>query len=120
MERAALDRWGKGEPDGYLEIDDEDVTYFDPFTEQRVDGLAAMRAWLEPVRGKIRIDGDEMIRPRVQVAGDVAVLTMRYNSSGSEGEARWNCTEVYRRRGSEWKIIHSHWSFTGAGKAQSV
>ena len=25
---------------------------------------------------------------------------------------RWNCTEVYRRAAGQWKIAHSHWSFT--------
>lgn len=29
MERAALDRWGNGDPGGFLEISAEDVSYFD-------------------------------------------------------------------------------------------
>jgi hypothetical protein len=33
MEKAALDRWGKGDPQGYLEIMDADLTYFDPYQE---------------------------------------------------------------------------------------
>jgi len=112
LERAALDRWGKGDPEGFLEITAPDVTYFDPYLEQRVDGLSALTAWYEPIRGKIRIDSDELVDPRVQVLGDTAILTMRYNSRGGEGEMRWNCTEVYQRRGADWKIVHSHWSFT--------
>jgi ketosteroid isomerase-like protein len=112
LERAALDRWGKGDPGGYLDIYADEVTYFDPFTEQRVDGLAAVSAWYEPVRGKIQIERDEIVDPRVQVVGDTAVLTFRFVSRGSEGTARWNCTEVYRRLGRDWKIVHSHWSFT--------
>lgn len=31
MENSALDRWGKGDPDGFLEISAGDVVYFDPF-----------------------------------------------------------------------------------------
>ena len=115
LERAALDRWGKGDPDGPLEITAPDVTYFDPFVEHRVDGLPALRALYEPIRGKIRIDRDEIVEPRVQVAGEAAVLTYRFVSEGSEGAVRWNCTEVYQRFGAEWKVIHSHWSFTNAG-----
>jgi ketosteroid isomerase-like protein len=112
LERAALDRWGKGDPGGYLDIYAGEVTYFDPFTEHRVDGLAALSARYEPIRGKIKIDRDEIVDPRVQVAGDQAILTFRFVSHGSEGVARWNCTEVYQRFGEEWKIVHSHWSFT--------
>lgn len=115
LERAALDRWGKGDPDGLLEITAPEVTYFDPFTERRVDGLAALRGIYEPIRGKIHIDRDEIIEPRVQLAGDAAVLSYRFVSQGSEGAMRWNCTEVYQRFGAEWKVIHSHWSFTNAG-----
>ena len=111
LERRALDRWGKGDPEGYLEITADDVTYFDPFVAYRVDGIAALRAWYEPIRGKIRIDRDEILDPRVQTIGDAAILTMQYVSHGSEGAKRWNCTEVYRRSGSEWRIVHTHWSF---------
>jgi len=30
MERAALDRWGRGDSPGFLEISAPDVVYFDP------------------------------------------------------------------------------------------
>jgi ketosteroid isomerase-like protein len=111
LERAALDRWGKGDPDGYLEITTTDVAYLDPFVHRRVDGIDALRAWYEPIRGKVRIDRDEIIDPRVQVIGDAAILTMQFRSYGSEGAKLWNCTEVYQRTGGDWKIAHSHWSY---------
>jgi hypothetical protein len=38
-ERAALDRWVTGDPDGYLDISASEVTYFDPYQEKRTDGL---------------------------------------------------------------------------------
>jgi len=112
LERAALDRWGKGDPDGYLEICEDDVSYFDPFTEQRLDGIDSLRRWYDAVRGKVHIDRDEIVNPRVQLAGGAAILTLQFVSHGSEGAMHWNCTEVYQRRGEQWKIVHTHWSFT--------
>ncbi len=41
MEKAALRRWGNGDPSGFLEITAEDVVYFDPYVERRIDGLPA-------------------------------------------------------------------------------
>jgi len=117
LERAALDGWGKGDPGGYLAITAPEVTYFDPFVERRLDGIAALQAWYEPFRGKIRIDRDEIVEPRVQVMGEAAILTMHYVSHGSEGARCWNCTEVYQRSGGEWKIVHSHWSLAQGHKA---
>ena len=111
LERAALDRWGKGDPGGYLDISAPDVTYFDPFVERRVDGIDALRSWYEPIRGKIQIEWDEIIDPHVHSIGDAAILTFQFHSRGSEREMLWNCTEVYQRSGDEWKIVHSHWSF---------
>ncbi|MBX7198883.1 MAG: DUF4440 domain-containing protein [Rhodospirillaceae bacterium] len=110
IERAALDRWGKGDPGGYLEASAADVTYFDPFTERRVDGLKALGAWYASFRGKIKIDNDQIVDPYVQRAGEIAVLTFQYIGKGSDGAMRWNCTEVYRQSGETWKIIHTHWS----------
>jgi ketosteroid isomerase-like protein len=110
MERAALDRWGKGDPNGFLEISAHEVVYFDPFQPRRVDGLAALSQLYSELRGKIQIERDEIVEPKVQVYGEVAVLTFRFNSRGSESEMRWNTTEVYRRGEDGWRIIHSHWS----------
>jgi hypothetical protein len=112
LERLALDRWGKGDPGGFLELSAPDVTYFDPFQERRIDGLPALTALYDEFRGKIWIERDEMVDPRVHVIGDAAILTYQYVSEGSEGAVRWNCTEVYQFLDGNWNIIQTHWSFT--------
>ena len=117
MEKAALDRWGKGDPQGYLDIMDTDLTYFDPFQEKRLDGLDAMKEFIKPFWGKIKVDRFEMLNPKVQRDGDMALLTFNLLSyvkqpDGTEKVvARWNSSELYRRIKGEWKIIHSHWSY---------
>ncbi len=113
MERTALDRWGKGDPSGYLEISSPDVVYFDPFLERRLDGLQALTEYYEKIRGQVRIDRDEMISPTVQVCGEAAVLTFNYVSYTGKSQMRWNCTEVYQHRDGLWRIIQTHWSRTG-------
>jgi ketosteroid isomerase-like protein len=117
LERSALERWGRGDPQGYVETFAPEITYFDPFTEKRIDGIYAMKAALAPITGKVRIDRYEMLNPRVQHAGDVAVLSFNLvsharNPDGSPRLVRWNSTEVYRRFGGKWRIVHNHWSFT--------
>ncbi|MBI5035025.1 MAG: DUF4440 domain-containing protein [Chloroflexi bacterium] len=116
MERASLDRWGKGDPSGFLEISAPDVVYFDPYLERRIDGLVALTKYYEALRGQVRIDRFELINPNVQVCGEVAVLTFNYVSYTGEAQDRWNCTEVYRRTNGAWRIIQTHWSYTQAGK----
>jgi ketosteroid isomerase-like protein len=120
LERSALDRWIKLDPQGYLDLYAPDVTYFDVSTERRIDGLAAMQTRLAPMKTMKPPFSEpryELIDPRVQQHGDVALLTfnlINYGklSDGLERElARWNSTEVYARVGSSWKIIHSHWSY---------
>jgi hypothetical protein len=111
LERAALERWGAGDPDGFLELSDPEVTYFDPFIERRLDGLAGLAALYNELRGKVHIDSFEMVNPMVQFAGGSAVLTFQFVSRGGEGTLRWNTTEVYHRTAAEWRIIHTHWAF---------
>src|SRR5262245_19102427 len=82
LERAALDRWGRGDPNGYLENYAPEITYFDPFQERRIDGRVAMEKMLEPIRGKVNVPSYEMIAPKVQQHGDVAVLTYNLVSQG--------------------------------------
>jgi len=111
LEKGALSRWGEGDPGGFLETSAADLSYFDPFQEKRLDGIEELTALYESIRGKIKILRSEIVNPRVQIAGDAAVLTYQFISEGSEGFKRWNSTEVYQREGDQWKIIHSHWSF---------
>jgi len=118
LERGALDRWGKGDPQGFFEIMASDQTYFDPATAKRIDGQDALKKYFAPIAGKIRIERVEMIDPKVQRSGDLAVLTFnlvdyggQFNG-GPKTTTRWNSTEVYQRINGSWKIIHSHWSYT--------
>jgi ketosteroid isomerase-like protein len=126
MERAALDRWGNGDPHGYLEIMAPEVTYFDPTQDARVDGLASVNALLVPWTGKIKIDRYEMMHPHVQRHGDVAVLTFnlvnyRKQEDGSERPfVSWNSTEIYGRSDGQWRIIHSHWSYVKPALKQPI
>lgn len=119
LEKEALDRWCAGDPDGFLDLSADDVTYFDPFRETRIEGKAALTALYEELRGNISAPRHEMIEPKVQVVGEAAVLTFRFVSwNGSEGmRVAWNCTEVYRHAPEGWRIIQTHWSFTGTGLA---
>ncbi len=112
LERAALDRWGQGDPSGFLEISAPDVVYFDPHLEKRMDGLDALTQYYETIRGKVHFDRYELLNPLVQVYGDMAVLTFNYVSYTGESQSRWNCTEVYWHDDDRWQIVQTHWSYT--------
>jgi ketosteroid isomerase-like protein len=112
MEKAALDRWGKGDPSGFLEISASDVVYFDPSLDKRLNGIDELETLYENVRGKIHVDRYELIDPKVQLCGNVTVLTFNYVGYSDDKVDRWNCTEVYRNQNGRWEIIQTHWSFT--------
>ena len=121
---SSVGRWINGirrDPQGYLDLYAPDVTYFDPFRDARVDGIDAIKAMVnELVKAPNPVTDAryEMLGARVQQYGDIAILTFHSISYGRiQGRpesvlARWNCTETYRRAGGQWRIVHSHWSFT--------
>jgi ketosteroid isomerase-like protein len=120
LERSALDRWIRLDPDGYLGLFAPEATYFDPRTERRIVGLAAMQRRLAPIKQMKAPFSEpryEFIEPRVQHHGDVALLTFNLNNYGKLADgaehllARWNSSEVYGQVDGKWKIIHSHWSY---------
>lgn len=118
IEKAALAKWGKGDPGGLLDVYAPDITYFDEGTQHRIDGFSAMQAYYKPLDGTIHWTSWEMIEPKVQVHGDVAVLTYRLHAeateSGKPTSRRWNSTSVYVHGNDGWKMIHSHWGYTAA------
>lgn len=125
LERAALDRWGNGDPTGFLEIYAPDISYFDPGIERRLDGHDAMTEYYRPIAGLVKVLRYEMIGPKVQRDGDVAVLSYNLSNDGilpdgREVSTRWNSTAVYSRASGAWRVIHSHWSLTTPPSAQGV
>jgi ketosteroid isomerase-like protein len=118
LERGALDRWGKGDPGGFLDLYADDITYFDPLTPTRIEGHKAMVDYYRPWTGKIHIARYEMLNPQVVIEGNIALLTYNLvnyiqDVGGVESTGTcWNSTTVYQRRNATWKTIHSHWSFT--------
>jgi ketosteroid isomerase-like protein len=117
LESTAMERWRQGDPWGFIEISAPEVTYFDTGTPQRINGREALSAEYTRREGKISYEVMDFVEPRVQVCGDLAVLTYRFlstrlNPAGAVTyRTPWNCTEVFRRLEGHWKIIHTHWSF---------
>ena len=117
-ERFCLDRWANGDPSGFLTTYADEITYFDPMQPKRVDGVAALRTLYGPLAGTFKIDRYEIMNPRVQRYGDIAVLSYNLQNyvkapDGTERPASaWNSTSVFRRVDGRWRTIHSHWSFT--------
>jgi uncharacterized protein (TIGR02246 family) len=121
LERSMNDRWNKGDVDGALEVYSEDVTYFDPLTERRLDGRKAVAAYFRQFfEGKLNILRNKFPNPHVIVSdgGDFAVLT--YNllnivpdgNGGEKSGTAWNSTQVYRLIDGQWRVAHVNWSFT--------
>jgi len=116
-EKQVLDEWGKGRTMIFPNNSAVDVTYFDPSLEKRLDGKEAFAALCKSIEGKFTVDRYDMIDPKVQVYGEVAILTYNlidYSEKGDSTEKTfsWNSTEVYHKEGDDWRIVHSHWSFT--------
>jgi len=112
QERQALDCWASGDPVGFSADFADDVTYFDDIAAQtRIDGLEEMRNYLTSLVGQIQPHTYEIIDPKVQVYGDLAICTLRYHPSidGQPGP-QWKATDVYRLTNGEWHLVHAHWS----------
>ena len=126
LERQARDRWGQGDPAGFLELYGEGVSYFDASTDARIDGREAMTNYYRPWTGAIHIARYEMLNPQVVVGGDMALLTYNLvnydrDENGIESVgSRWNSTAVFKRVDGAWRSIHSHWSFTRHPKLQDL
>lgn len=110
LERAAMDGWAKGNPDPALANLDPEVTFIHSVVGKRLDGLDAVRALFEQYRGQPLFDSYEIADPKVQVAGDAAILSyvlVRHNGGAT---THWQGSEVFQRKADGWRVIHEHWS----------
>jgi ketosteroid isomerase-like protein len=100
----------------------EDVTFFEWYiSTQRIDGLdfhlretAANFRAAEDRRaagGRYEVE-HEVLQPKVQMYGDVAIVTftllMRYTTSDRVRHTEHNETRVFQRRSAGWQLVHCH------------
>lgn len=112
LEKQALELWNNGNPDGFIELSSDDVVYFDPAFENKLEGKEALEEYYNSMRGKVKIDLYKMIKPIVQLLSETAVLMYDYEAHRDGRIFKMHCTEVYKSNASnQWKIIHTHWSF---------
>lgn len=113
LERAALDKWFKGDTSGYEKLwSKRSFSYFDAVVTERVDDHESIRAFLKATDGKLFADGYDFRRPRVQAGRDMAVLTFRLFARAGLVGMECNGTEAYQKEeDGEWRVIHSTWSF---------
>lgn len=111
-EKAALDRWAKGDTSGYTELGAENITYFAEGSDTLIVGFKAFKAANDVIDGQFTIPRYEMIEPQVRYIGNVGLLTYALSNFNKAGEitSRWKSTEIYQNFGNEWKLIHSHWT----------
>ncbi len=112
-ERQALDRWSSGDPLGFAVNFANDATYFDDIAAHtRLDGLEEIKKHLGSLEGKIPAHNYEIVDPKVQVFGRVAILTLRYHGSTADGQPGppWKATSVYNFINDDWRVVHAHWS----------
>jgi len=109
-----------GDSDGANAILADDYTEFSPAYPTRVDGKALNTRLYNALDegGGIMLAG-EMANAKVQVYGDVAILT--YNFLGvnkaADGETSTNLaksTRVYVKQGGEWMLVHANFAPVGA------
>ena len=94
----------------------DDYTEFNGDYATRIDGKAMAMRLSEPAgKDPNRIAAGEMLNPKVQIYGDVAVLTYNFAGVGKnkEGETKPNrakSSRVYVKQGGKWKLVHANFA----------
>ena len=113
LERESLDNWSKGDPVGFSKNFAVDATYFDDIgAQKRIDGIEALTTYFTALDGQIPPHKYELVTPKVQVYGDIAILTLQYHAMSLENEPGppWKATSVYQLKDDKWQVVHANWS----------
>jgi ketosteroid isomerase-like protein len=94
----------------------DDYTEFNPDYPVRLDGKTANAKLYEASeRDGTKPIAADMMNPKVQVYGDVAILTYSYTgvTQAKDGKTKagtGKSTRVYARQNGQWKLVHAHFS----------
>jgi ketosteroid isomerase-like protein len=94
----------------------DDYTEFNSALPIRIDGKDMNGRFYEAfLQGSSEVIAAEAVNPKVQVYGDVAILTYNFvgYAKSAEGEVEPNLaksTRVYAKIDGEWKLVHANFA----------
>lgn len=109
-----LDGWyGESNPTAYAESFADKATYFDPWSGGTLED-GAIKEYLMASMGQVPELNYEISNPRVDLYGDMAVLTFNCDAIVPNGGAvtTWNVTEIFARTRGGWERVHANWNYT--------
>jgi ketosteroid isomerase-like protein len=120
-EKASVEAWRRKDKAFFADFMTDDSTYFNSFNPYlETDPKANFLPKFEQYAELFKYNDVQMYNPRVQVYGDVAVLTYNSSVSGSMAGQPLNyttkMTSVYVKQGNTWRVVHAHESMNPAPK----
>jgi ketosteroid isomerase-like protein len=112
-EKASVEAWQRKDKAFWVDFLTDDATYFgamSPYleTDPKTNFLPKFEQYME----RFKILDWQMYNPRVQVYGDVAILTYNAASTMDFGGRVMNytskITSVYVKQGATWRVAHGH------------
>lgn len=112
-EKASAEAWQRKDKAFFNDLFTDDSSYFgfmSPYLQidPKQNFLPKMDKYFE----MFKMDDFEIINPRVQVYGDVAILTYNSSVSGNFAGQPMNytgkMTVVYVKQGNTWRVAHGH------------
>jgi len=94
----------------------DEYTEFSPGVPTRVDGKAMNTRLFEASSGgSSKLVAAEMANPKVQVYGDVAILSYNFvgmtkDSDGKVEPTLAKSTRVYAKKGGKWMLVHANFA----------
>ena len=120
-EKAASEAWQQKDKAFWADYLTDDATYFgamSPYLE--IDPKVNFIPKLDQYFELFKMLDFQMYNPRVQVYGDVAVLTYNNAATVDMGGNMMNytgkVTSVYVKQGNTWRVVHGHESFNPGGQ----
>jgi ketosteroid isomerase-like protein len=112
-EKASVEAWQKKDKAFYADYLTDDATYFGPRSPYlEVDPKVNFLPKFEQYTTMFKYLDFEMLNPRVQVYGDVAILTYNESVTGEMGgksiSYTGKVTSVYVKQGNTWRTVHGH------------
>jgi ketosteroid isomerase-like protein len=112
-EKASVEAWQRKDKAFFADLLADDATYFgamNPYLE--TDPKANFLPKFEQYTEMFKYLDFQMYNPRVQVYGDVAILTYNHaatlNMGGRVMNVTGKITSVYVKQGTTWRVVHGH------------